>query len=238
MLKNFSDSRNWRAPPLRHRKIKSQKFCFFITASLIGLTTRVRVLVSYNLCMDPALFLDRDGVIMENRASYVRSWGDVEFYPQALEALSKVRSSPYKVFLITNQSAVGRGIITLEKAKSINQMVVNYIEQAGGRIDDVFMCPHAPDENCNCRKPRPGLILQAVEKYPVDLNRSIMVGDAISDMVAGQSAGIPFTMMVRTGRGNSQIADAAVEQISFIEVYDNLLEIFTQLFSQNPWWGT
>jgi histidinol-phosphate phosphatase family protein len=188
--------------------------------------------------MDPALFLDRDGVIMENRASYVRNWGDVEFYPQALEALYNVRSSPYKVFLITNQSAVGRGIITLEKARSINQMVVNYIEQAGGRIDDVFMCPHAPDENCNCRKPRPGLILQAVEKYPIDLNRSIMVGDAISDMVAGQSAGIPFTMMVRTGRGNSQIADATVEQISFIEVYDNLLEIFTQLFSQNPWWGT
>jgi D-glycero-D-manno-heptose 1,7-bisphosphate phosphatase len=186
--------------------------------------------------MSPAIFLDRDGVIIENRTSYVRSWEDVCFYPQALEALCKVRNSPYKIFIVTNQSAVGRGIISLEEANTINQMVVNYVEGAGGRIDDVFMCPHAPIENCGCRKPLPGLFKIAEEKYSLNLNESVMVGDALSDIIAGQSAGILTNMLVRTGRGRLQLKNVDQEAIQAYKVFDDLAEVFSNLFPKKSWW--
>ena len=193
--------------------------------------------MSYNLGMYAAIFLDRDGVIIENRASYVRTWEDVSFYPQALDALRKVHNSPYKIFIVTNQSAVGRGIITLQEANFINQKVVDQIEAAGGRIDDVFMCPHAPDDHCNCRKPLPGLFLDAKEKYFLKLEDSMMVGDALTDIIAGQSAGVLTNLLVRTGRGLFQIANPDTKQYKTIEVYDDLNDAFTRYFSLEPWWN-
>ena len=193
--------------------------------------------MSYNLGMDAAIFLDRDGVIVENRASYVRTWEDVSFYPQALEALRMVVHSPYKIFIVTNQSAVGRGIITLRDANFINQKVVEYIESAGGRIDDIFMCPHSPNDHCNCRKPLPGLFLKAKEKYRVKLEDSMMVGDALSDIIAGQSAGVLTNLLVRTGRGLQQITNADTRQIKSYEIYNDLMDAFTQYFSHTSWWN-
>jgi len=186
--------------------------------------------------MYPAIFLDRDGVIIENRASYVRSWKDVLFYPQAIEAICKIRASPFKIFIVTNQSAVGRGIISLDEANLINSRVVNYIQQAGGRIDQVFICPHAPKDNCDCRKPRPGLILQAMQSYKIDIDNSIIVGDAITDIMAGQSAGLIRNVMVRTGRGLSQISSVDTELIKKIEVFDDLADVFDNLFYGESWW--
>ena len=174
--------------------------------------------------MQPAIFLDRDGVIIENRSSYVRSWADVHFYPGALETLATLRTLAYKIVIITNQSAVGRGIISLETALEINQGVVETIERNGGRIDGVFMCPHAPFDNCECRKPRPGLIHQAVSSLSIDLSRSILVGDALSDLLAGQSAGIDKIALVRTGRGKSQEALPKPEGLKAFLVFDSIAE--------------
>lgn len=154
--------------------------------------------------MFPALFLDRDGVIIENRASYVQSWADVRFYPGALEALRRTKSSPYKIVIVTNQSAVGRGIISLETADEINRRLVKTIEEHGGRVDGLFMCPHAPSDGCACRKPAPGLLLQAAQALSLDLGQSILIGDALSDLQAGQAAGIRQIVLVRTGRGSEQ----------------------------------
>jgi D-glycero-D-manno-heptose 1,7-bisphosphate phosphatase len=154
--------------------------------------------------MLPAIFLDRDGVIIENVSTYVRSWEDVHFIPNSLVALKRARSSPYKIVIITNQSAVGRGILPLELAWEINQGVVQIIRQAGGRVDAIYMCAHAPQENCACRKPKPGLILQAASELRLDLRHSILIGDALSDLLAGQAAGIPKTILLRTGRGTEQ----------------------------------
>lgn len=156
------------------------------------------------MAQQPALFLDRDGVIIENRANYVRSWSDVEIYPQALEALACIRHTPFKIIIVTNQSAVGRGIISLETAWAIQERLVRVIEGHNGRIDDTFMCPHAPEANCNCRKPRPGLLLQAAAKYDLNLSQSIMIGDALTDIQAGKNAGVSQAMLVRTGRGLAQ----------------------------------
>ncbi len=154
--------------------------------------------------MYPALFLDRDGVIIENRANYVRSWVDVEIYPQALEALALLKDSPYKIIIVTNQSGVGRGLFSLEVAQQINEQLVKMIEAANGRINATYLCPHAPWAGCPCRKPQPGMLLQAAQEHNLDLNRSIMIGDALTDLDAGLAAGVAQTILLRTGRGQEQ----------------------------------
>ncbi len=154
--------------------------------------------------MFPAIFLDRDGVIIENRSDYVRSWEDVAFIPGALAALAKASISKYRIIIVTNQSAIGRGIISYQAAEEINQRLIQVISNAGGRVDGVFMCPHAPDENCFCRKPQPGLILQAAEALDLDLSHSTLIGDALSDIQAGQAAGVCQRILVRTGLGSHQ----------------------------------
>jgi len=179
--------------------------------------------------MQPAIFLDRDGVIIENRSAYVRSWEDVSFYPGALEALADLNTTPYKIVIVTNQSAVGRGIISLETALEINQRVVETIERNGGRVDGVFMCPHSPFDDCECRKPRPGLIHQAVEALSIDLSQSILVGDAQSDLLAGQSAGIEKVALVRTGRGKSQETLPKPEGLKPFLIFDSIAEALGSL---------
>lgn len=154
--------------------------------------------------MNPAVFLDRDGVMIENVDTYVRAWSDVVIFPEAIRALARLRETDYKIIIVTNQSVVGRGIITAAEAQAINQRLIQMIEESGGRIDGSYMCFHAPPQGCECRKPRPGLIMQAASELSLDLNRSLMIGDALSDIQAGQNAGIPKNILVRTGRGEKQ----------------------------------
>jgi len=174
--------------------------------------------------MQPAIFLDRDGVIIENRTNYIRNWSEVHFYSQALESLVKLKSSPYKIVIITNQSAIGRGIISRNTACEINKHLVEEIVRAGGRIDGVFMCPHSPDDDCDCRKPRPGLILQAAKDLLIDLEHSIMIGDALADLQAGQAAGVQSLVLVRTGRGAEQESALDSSSLPPIHVCDTLIK--------------
>lgn len=179
--------------------------------------------------MTPAIFLDRDGVIIENRSTYVRSWNDVAIYGQALTALARIKSSPYKIFIVTNQSAIGRGIISLDTVLEINHQLLKVIQQTGGRIDEIFLCPHAPQDHCECRKPKPGLILQAARAYPLDLNRSILIGDALSDILAAQAAGIPQKALVRTGLGTQQDIPATLLDLGQLRIYDTLDQALTAM---------
>lgn len=181
--------------------------------------------------MNQALFLDRDGVIIENRSKYVRTWSDVSFFPQVLSTLKKIESSKYKIFIITNQSAVGRGIMSQESADAINKGVVNEIISVGGRIDGIYMCPHTPDDNCSCRKPQPGMILEAADAFSLDLSHSILIGDALSDIIAGQTAGVGTNILVNTGRGVAQSALPLASQIPPFLIYDSLVEALADLIS-------
>ncbi len=180
--------------------------------------------------MYPAIFLDRDGVIIENREHYVRSLADIEYFPSSLQALNRLGASPYKIIIMTNQSAVGRGIITLETAAQINQSVLSVIRAAGGRVDGLFMCPHAPQDACDCRKPKPGLILKAAKELSLDLHRSIAIGDALTDIKAGQAAGVPVNILVRTGRGGSQLQLPEAASARFL-IYDHLQSAVEDILS-------
>lgn len=156
--------------------------------------------------MFPAIFLDRDGVLIENRANYVRDWSDVKIFPEAIKGLSNPRLKLYKIVIVTNQSGVGRGIIPITTAKKINKRLVDLIHDQSGKLDNAYLCPHSPDMNCDCRKPKPGLLLQAAAELSLDLKRSWMVGDAWSDVQAGQAAGVLGTIIVKTGRGEEQLS--------------------------------
>lgn len=172
--------------------------------------------------MFSAIFLDRDGVLIENRANYIRDWSDVEIYPEAINALSHSAIKKHKIVIVTNQSAVGRGIISLKTANEINSRLVNLIQHHGGQVDGVYMCPHKPDDDCLCRKPRPGLLLQAAKELSLDLQRSWMIGDAWSDVQAGQSAGVYQAILLRTGRGEKQLLQPRPDTITNHLIFDNL----------------
>ncbi len=180
-----------------------------------------------------AIFLDRDGVIVHNRKNYIRRWEDVRFYPSSLQALRLINHLPNrpKVFIITNQSAIGRGLITIEQYKEIDHKFHEVIIKHDGVVDQVYFCPHTPEENCDCRKPRPGMILKAVNQFGIDLSNSILVGDAQSDIEAGFLAGIPYLFLVTTGRGKKQV-NSILELPYLNQVYfhNNLLEVIKTIF--------
>jgi D-glycero-D-manno-heptose 1,7-bisphosphate phosphatase len=156
----------------------------------------------------PAVFLDRDGVIIENRADYVRSLADVAFLPGALEALARLNQARpgWAILMATNQSPVGRGLLTLEAVQAINGYVLEHVYAAGGRIDQIYLCPHHPQAGCACRKPAPGMLLQGAAEWGVDLATSVFIGDAASDVLAGLAAGVR-PLLVRTGLGADQAAE-------------------------------
>ncbi len=185
------------------------------------------------MTLHPALFLDRDGVIIEDRANYVRSWSDVEIFPQAVKALAQIHNSPYKIIIVTNQSCIGRGIVSLKTINSINQRLVQEIERAKGRIDAVFMCPRTPQENCDCRKPAPGLLLQATQQLSLDLSQSTMIGDALTDIGAGRAAGVGRTALLRTGRGTLQSQLPEATEYQPLQLFDTLASALPVLLSRS-----
>ena len=183
--------------------------------------------------MYPSIFLDRDGVLIENRSDYVRDWSQVKIIPEAMRALSLARLKKYKVVIVTNQSVVGRGLISLKTAHEINQRLISLIREHGGHIDAVYMCPHKPEDGCSCRKPRPGLLLQAAKDLSLALQRSWMIGDAWSDVQAGEAAGMQGTILLKTGRGAEQLLQARLEKVTGNLVFDNLPLAFEAIFSTN-----
>ena len=181
--------------------------------------------------MYPAIFLDRDGVLIENKPDYVRDWSQVKIIPEAIQALSLAAARPYKIVIVTNQSAVGRGLMPPATAEGINRRLVHLIHHRGGQVDGVYMCPHKPDDDCVCRKPRPGLLLQAARELSLDLQRSWMIGDAWSDLQAGQRAGVRHTILLKTGRGEEQLLQPCPEEIASHLIFENLPLAFDAIFA-------
>ncbi len=154
--------------------------------------------------MKSAIFLDRDGVINENRSDYVKSWEEVRILPGALAALRALARLDRPIIVISNQSAVGRGLTTAEAVEDIHERLAREVAEAGGRIDAFYYCPHRPDEGCACRKPAPGLLLQAAQELNLDLTRSCLIGDAAGDILAALAVG-SFPILVKTGLGEATI---------------------------------
>lgn len=184
--------------------------------------------------MLPAVFLDRDGVLIENRPDYVRELSQVSLYPKTDWTLARLHRAGYKIVIVTNQSAVGRGLISLHIANQINNKLVRMIRENGGEVDGVYLCPHLPSDACDCRKPKPGLILSAVRDLSLDLSRSWMIGDAWSDLLAGQTAGIPGLVLVKTGRGADQLLLPKPDGLKSYAVFENLTAAVDAITARPP----
>ena len=155
------------------------------------------------------VFLDRDGVINEDSEDYIKNPSEFHFIPRTPEAVALLNRHGFEVIAITNQSLIARKMADLPTLEAIFDKMKTGIEQAGGRILDIFFCPHGPDEGCHCRKPKPGLILQAAKVHGIDLAGTVMVGDSAKDIECGRNAGCGQTCLVATGNGQKAWKDLA-----------------------------
>jgi len=145
------------------------------------------------------VFLDRDGVINQNRNDYVKNVNEFIFLPNSIEAIKKLNQIGFLIIIITNQSVVNRGIIPKKELEKIHEYMIKKIQMQEGKIEKVYYCPHRPDENCNCRKPKTGLFLEAMKDFDVDLLNSWFIGDSPSDQEAAESIGLRTIIIKRNG---------------------------------------
>ena len=147
-----------------------------------------------------AIFLDRDGTINED-PGYLSDPAQLKLLPGVGKALADLKAAGFLLIVVSNQSGVGRGLIQLEALSEIHKRLNEFLAPSGVKIDHFELCFHHPDDDCNCRKPKPQLILDAAKKLSVDVSRSYMIGDKVSDLHAGRNAGCVMSILVRTGEG-------------------------------------
>jgi len=152
------------------------------------------------------VILDRDGVINRDRADYVKTPAELDFLPGSLEAIAALTQAGYGVVVATNQSGVGRGLLSEEDLATIHAKLATAVRTAGGELLGVFVCPHAPEAGCECRKPQPGLLRQIAAWAGIDLAGVPVVGDAARDLEAAQSVGA-LPILVRTGHGEKTLRE-------------------------------
>lgn len=146
-----------------------------------------------------AVFLDRDGTtIIDPPDERVDSIEKIKLFPDSIEALKQLAALDYGVFFITNQAGIAEGRITEEDFYKINNVVLEKLAPSGVRILKAYLCPHSPEDNCECRKPKPTLLLRAAKEFDIDLANSWLIGDHESDIMAGMNAGTK-TILVQTG---------------------------------------
>jgi len=168
-----------------------------------------------------AVFLDRDGVISVNRSDYVKTWDEFVFLPRSLKAIHRLAASHFVIAVTTNQSVVGRGLMTETTLRDIHTRMLAQVERAGGRIDALYYCPHRPEDQCDCRKPSTGMYLRAAHDFDIALAQSIVVGDALDDIAAARAIGAK-PILVLTGRGLEQHAKMVEQNHSGYQVVDDL----------------
>ena len=164
----------------------------------------------HELSCTTAIFLDRDGTLIEE-IGYLQRLEDIQIYPEAFEAVEKINQSGAQAIVITNQSAIARGLITLEDLEQLHRRISDAFRQKGARVDAYYHCPHHPREGagehtrtCDCRKPQPGLLLRAAQELQLDLDASHMIGDKLRDIEAGHRAGCQ-SILVKTGYGQEEL---------------------------------
>ena len=154
------------------------------------------------------VFVDRDGVINQERSDYVKSISELEIYPNVAKNIKLLKDAGFLVVVITNQSAVNRGIVTPEMINQIHNSIQDHLKKSGTFLDGFYYCPHTPNENCNCRKPKSGLLEKAILELNIDLNSSWLIGDRDSDIEAANSIGCKAIKI-----SDSFSLDNAVEKI-------------------------
>lgn len=178
----------------------------------------------------PALVvLDRDGVINCESPDYIRSVADWEPLPGAITAIAALGRAGFRVVIATNQSGLGRGYFNEATLRDIHAVMQQAVTDAGGQIDGIFYCPHGPDDGCDCRKPRPGLLQQIGRQFEIELKNVPVIGDSGRDLDAALAVGAR-PILVRTGNGERTARSYA--SLDRVEIYADLSEAAGKLISE------
>ncbi|HFQ14231.1 MAG TPA: D-glycero-beta-D-manno-heptose 1,7-bisphosphate 7-phosphatase [Gammaproteobacteria bacterium] len=165
------------------------------------------------------IILDRDGVINADSDDYIKSVDEFLPWPDSLAAIARLNRAGYTVAVATNQSGIGRGYYDEATLAAMHRKLAAELQAAGGQVDYIAICPHTPDDACDCRKPLPGLLRQIARHYGVDLAGVVMVGDKLADIEAARAAGAT-PVLVKTGKGERTLARG--EGLDGVPVYANL----------------
>ena len=180
------------------------------------------------------IILGRDGILNEFREDHIKAPEEWVAIPGALEAVSRLNHAGWHAVVATNQSGIGRGMIDMAAVNAVHAQMMKSLQHLGGRIDAVFFCPHTPEDNCDCRKPLPGMALDIGRRYGVDLRQVPMVGDTLRDLQAAQAAGCE-PHLVRSGRAATLSAAEVAELIAQVPgtfVHQDLGELATHLLER------
>lgn len=170
------------------------------------------------------VFLDRDGTINYDSPDYIKSRAEFIIIPGSIEAIRLLTLNGFASIVITNQSAIARKFISPAELDQIHAMMKEAILSGGGKITDIFFCPHLPTDKCECRKPSAGLIFQAQRKYNIDLSKTVMIGDSAKDIECALNAGCGKAVLVKTGKDNEAEHIMKTKQISADYTADNLYD--------------
>jgi D-glycero-D-manno-heptose 1,7-bisphosphate phosphatase len=182
--------------------------------------------------MRRAAFLDRDGVINRKArdGEYVTRWEDLHFLPGIAEAIAQLNQAEFSVIVVTNQRCVAKGLITQAELENIHKRMLDHLASAGAKVDAIYYCPHETGGLCNCRKPEPGMLLEAARSRNLDLASSWMIGDSEIDIQAGKKAGCKTVQLLEknltgdvSGRNAALASGADVVAPSLIEAIPQIL---------------
>jgi D-glycero-D-manno-heptose 1,7-bisphosphate phosphatase len=177
------------------------------------------------------IILDRDGVINEDSDEYIKGPDEWVPLPGSLDAIARLNHAGYSVAVASNQSGLARGYFDIDTLSSMHHKMQDMLQRVGGKVDAIFFCPHAPDDGCECRKPKPGLLRQIGERFQTPLTDVLFVGDTESDIKAARAAGAT-PVIVRTGKGGATLqAMEKRKQLNGIPAYNNLAAVVDDLLS-------
>jgi D-glycero-D-manno-heptose 1,7-bisphosphate phosphatase len=182
------------------------------------------------------VILDRDGVINEDSDAYIKSPEEWIPIPGSLEAISRLHQAGYRIVVATNQSGVARGLFDMETLHRIHERMGQAAARLGGAVEAVFFCPHGPNDDCSCRKPKPGLLLDIARRLKTELNGVWSVGDSLRDVQASLAAGAR-PALVRTGKGRRTL-EAKGKALEGVPVFDDLAAFVEQLLASEEKRGT
>ena len=180
------------------------------------------------------LILDRDGVINVDSSEYVKSPEEWIPIKGSLEAIGRLSQAGYDIVVITNQSGLGRGLFSADMLAKMHARMIDHVQQHGGKIQSILFCPHKPDDECNCRKPKDGLYQELAERLGISFNDVYSVGDSVRDLLAAKTAGAN-PVLVKTGNGKKSIKQIESDPELGLEsapVFDNLAS-FTDALLNN-----
>ena len=181
------------------------------------------------------LLLDRDGVINHESKDFIKSPDEWRPIKGSLEAIARLSQARYDIVIITNQSGVGRGLLSADMLAEIHVRMIDLIQQHGGKIQGVLFCPHLPDDNCECRKPKTGLYADLAERINISFDGVYSVGDSVRDLIAAKQAGA-IPVLVKTGNGRKSLKELALLPAGQLEeplIFDNLYKFTDALLSND-----